>query len=278
MEGDRDGEDSPRRSSRLRQPALDLPIRKKSSTVSSEKKKGRKKENKENTRGSSPVGRVTLAKRSLSIGAPETLVGREKEIKVMEDFLQSAWDGGRGKKRSLYVSGAPGTGKTASLMTLLDRARSEQGITVIFLNCMALGSSSSPAEIYSRVASALGHKEDANDTPKKFVEAKICKGSKKLLLVLDELDQLVDSRGHQEVLYSIFEWTQLRNSNLALIGIANSLDLTDRILPRLKVIIIHVDDRLLLSSRTKGCRLLQVTPTSAGASLEFVLTASFSAT
>jgi len=50
------------------------------------------------------------------------------------------------------------------------------------------------------------------------------------LLVLDEIDQL-DSK-YQEVLYSMFGWTALPDSRIILIGIANSLDLTDRILPR----------------------------------------------
>lgn len=52
------------------------------------------------------------------------------------------------------------------------------------------------------------------------------------LLVLDEMDQL-DSKA-QDVLYTIFEWPYLPNSRLCLIGIANALDLTDRILPRLR--------------------------------------------
>jgi cell division control protein 6 len=50
--------------------------------------------------------------------------------------------------------------------------------------------------------------------------------------VLDEIDQL-DSR-KQSVLYTIFEWPSAPDSKLVLIGIANALDLTDRILPRLQ--------------------------------------------
>lgn len=50
--------------------------------------------------------------------------------------------------------------------------------------------------------------------------------------MLDEIDQL-DSR-KQSVLYTVFEWPSAPNSKLVLIGIANALDLTDRILPRLQ--------------------------------------------
>ena len=51
------------------------------------------------------------------------------------------------------------------------------------------------------------------------------------LLILDEMDQL-DSK-NQEVLYMMFSWIGNTNSHLILIGIANSLNLTDRMLPRL---------------------------------------------
>nr|XP_040026089.1 cell division control protein 6 homolog [Gasterosteus aculeatus aculeatus] len=53
-----------------------------------------------------------------------------------------------------------------------------------------------------------------------------------VLLVLDEMDQL-DSKA-QDVLYTVFEWPYLPESRLCLVGIANALDLTDRILPRLQ--------------------------------------------
>ncbi|XP_010765668.1 cell division control protein 6 homolog [Notothenia coriiceps] len=46
------------------------------------------------------------------------------------------------------------------------------------------------------------------------------------------MDQL-DSKS-QDVLYTIFEWPYLSQSRLCLVGIANALDLTDRILPRLQ--------------------------------------------
>ena len=51
--------------------------------------------------------------------------------------------------------------------------------------------------------------------------------------MLDEVDQLESK--NQDVLYTVFEWPALSASRLALVGIANTLDLTDRVLPRLQV-------------------------------------------
>ena len=52
------------------------------------------------------------------------------------------------------------------------------------------------------------------------------------MVVLDEIDYLKTK--DQDVLYKLFEWTSLPQSQLVLIGISNALDLTDRILPRLE--------------------------------------------
>ena len=174
---------------------------------------------------------LTQAKQALSTALPEGgVVGREKELAVMRDFLEGAWKKSGKRRRALYVSGAPGTGKTASLKHLLREMRMEKQCAVVFVNCMGLTSSK---EIYARVAGELAPGYDGK-TPKKYVEAKICaRGGRNILLVLDEVDQL-DSRD-QEILYSVFEWPQLKGSRLSLVGIANALDLTDRILPRLKV-------------------------------------------
>lgn len=52
------------------------------------------------------------------------------------------------------------------------------------------------------------------------------------ILMLDEIDQLITK--DQDILYRIFGWAGLTNSRVCIIGIANSLDLTQRFLPRLQ--------------------------------------------
>lgn len=52
-------------------------------------------------------------------------------------------------------------------------------------------------------------------------------------MVLDEIDHLLHSRAHQNVLYRLFALSS-PSSDCALIGIANSLDLTERFVPLLQ--------------------------------------------
>jgi len=54
-----------------------------------------------------------------------------------------------------------------------------------------------------------------------------------VLLILDEVDELLSSNDMENV-YKLLEWPH-QTSNLLMIGIANSLDLTDRLLPRLQL-------------------------------------------
>ena len=55
------------------------------------------------------------------------------------------------------------------------------------------------------------------------------------MLILDEIDQIEKSIKSPADLYKIFEWPFLPSSKLILIGIANSLDFTERLLPRLEL-------------------------------------------
>ena len=52
------------------------------------------------------------------------------------------------------------------------------------------------------------------------------------LLVVDEIDCL--STRKQEVLYNLFEWPSIPTSKLLVVGIANTMDLPERLLPKIK--------------------------------------------
>ncbi|KOB74323.1 putative Cdc6 [Operophtera brumata] len=127
------------------------------------------------------------------------LTSREKEIEWLEEFLMQHIESE--ESASLYVSGHPGTGKTASLSYILQMTKLSTSATTEKASCSA-------------------------------IEKYLNKKHKMILLVLDEIDQLDSKR--QSVLYTIFEWPALPSSRLVLVGVANALDLTERTLPRLQ--------------------------------------------
>ncbi|XP_065656490.1 cell division control protein 6 homolog isoform X2 [Hydra vulgaris] len=165
----------------------------------------------------------------LHTSTPDRLLCREKELSFIEKFIKCTLLGTN--PGSLYMSGAPGTGKTASLTKILEKLQVTGSLCqIIFLNCMSIKVSQS---IFVRLANELSTTSKYNSKNAfKYLENFFVGTGSKILLVLDEIDQLESN--NQDVLYKLFELPFLPNSRLTLIGIANALDLTERILPRLQ--------------------------------------------
>lgn len=132
----------------------------------------------------------------------------------------------------LYVSGPPGTGKSALISEICQTVKDTSEASQSYVNCMSIQNAS---DIFNILASELGITDDIFGSEAKgalqdlFTNA----SSKRVsLVVLDEVDQLLNL--DIDVLYTLFEWSLLPASKLLLIGIANALDFTDRFLPRLK--------------------------------------------
>ncbi|NXX73650.1 CDC6 protein, partial [Urocolius indicus] len=167
------------------------------------------------------------AKQVLHVAVPDRLHGREKEMGTIRQFLRDHVC--RRQPGSLYISGAPGTGKTACLSRVLLDCKDELTKSkTILLNCMSLNS---PQGVFHAVAQQLGLPVATGREGLRRLEKHLTAQGPMVLLVLDELDQL-ESKG-QDVLYTLFEWSRLPNSRLVLVGLANTLDLTDRGLARL---------------------------------------------
>lgn len=168
------------------------------------------------------------ARQILNTGETQNLPGREKEYAELEEFLRHHLESKT--SGSLYVSGPPGTGKTACLTKILNHnLEFTKKFKKVYINCTSV---TSIGNVYKNICeelglTAVGKEKDFLNSIEKYLISK----HKMILLVLDEIDQLIGKK--QSILYSIFEWPAIPNSNIVLIGIANALDLTDRMLPRL---------------------------------------------
>jgi cell division control protein 6 len=93
-----------------------------------------------------------------------------------------------------------------------------------------------PKMIYPKIYSALtdGAQVSLKDSVEMVEQNLSAKKSPFTLFFLDEIDQLAVAGDEQNVLYRIFEWPHIKKFKCALIGVANSMDMVEKILPRLK--------------------------------------------
>ncbi|KAL8824646.1 MAG: hypothetical protein Q9191_004910 [Dirinaria sp. TL-2023a] len=163
---------------------------------------------------------------------PGRLVGRDEERAELNNFIRQGIEDRKG--RCLYVSGPPGTGKSALVNEVCNEIRDTSGVRMAYVNCMSV---KGPNDIYSKLVEDLSVEciveleEQLTILQKTFSPQKKSDGQI-YVVTLDEIDHLVTL--DLEILYTLFEWSLRRSSRLVLIGIANALDLTDRFLPRLK--------------------------------------------
>ena len=149
----------------------------------------------------------------------------------------------------MYISGVPGTGKTATVQEVITALREEvnQGhlkkFQYIEINGMRM---TTPKQVYSAIWSQLAGEKRTADHASELLEECFSGGGRKrsksepILMVVDELDQLMTRK--QDVLYRIFDWPQ--RSKLIVIAIANTFDLPERVMMR------RVQSRLGLSRET----------------------------
>ncbi|XP_060658944.1 cell division control protein 6 homolog [Drosophila nasuta] len=193
-----------------------------------EEKQELKQEPEQSPLPSPPRNKYQNARRVLNSAETLNLPGREEQLQELREFFSSHLD--TQTSGSLYVSGQPGTGKTACLSMLLRAPEYAQRLQRVYINCTSIAS---VGAVYKKLCMELQLKPTGR-TERDHLEAiqrHLRKAKRMLLLVLDEIDQLCTTR--QEVLYTIFEWPALPGARILLVGIANSLDLTDRALMRL---------------------------------------------
>lgn len=156
------------------------------------------------------------------------IAGREDERRRILEFITSSWSDSA--HTSLYISGTPGTGKTALVNSVLRSFEESEGtsdLRVVSINCMALnGLDALWDRLYEELYRTRPSKNAAKTCKakgKQAVEKALSSLSHKCIVVLDELDHIASSN---QTLSSIFSISQQHPSTLRIIGIANTHTLT----------------------------------------------------
>lgn len=171
---------------------------------------------------------------------PESLPCRDDEKQVIEEFIISGLRN-HGSSTSLYISGMPGTGKTATTLEVIKnlQATYKKKIKFIHMNGMQLNNVNIMYSlIYQQIsgtkqkpATAAVMLDDYFKNQKLKSEDDI-KTSVCHVLLVDELDALVTKK--QSLLYNLFDWPSNKNSGLIILAIANTMDLPERFLIKIK--------------------------------------------
>nr|XP_054764289.1 origin recognition complex subunit 1-like [Lytechinus pictus] len=163
---------------------------------------------------------------------PDSLPCRDQEFADIYSFVKSKLLDGTGG--CMYISGVPGTGKTATTMEVLHwlkqdaEAKDIPKFKCVEVNGMRL---TNPHQAYVHIIKSLTGKKAtpehaANLLEKLFSSSKATKMP--TVLIVDELDLLWTRK--QGVLYSIFDWPTRPNAQLIVVAIANTMDLPERIM------------------------------------------------
>jgi len=153
---------------------------------------------------------------------------RSAERKKIATHLRIGVEQG-GSAQVLYVSGMPGTGKTAIVLEVLDHLKKHCQFNLVHVNAMRLGA---PVQVFKEIADQMligtNNSQACGHLTEHFNK---CRAQDPVVvLLIDEVDCLVTPS--QAVLYKVFDWLGMPNARLVLAAISNTMDLPERLLPR----------------------------------------------
>jgi len=173
---------------------------------------------------------------------PESIAHRDEQISAVASILAPALRGER--VSNLFLYGKTGTGKTLSVQHVGNKMLSkmeelgEDGLRFVYVNCKLKKVADTEYRIVAEVINTLGGRVPATGLPtdqvySRFVEL-IDKKKQIILIVLDEIDQAV-KKIDDSFLYTLTRLNaSLKNAQISIIGISNSLTFMDNIDPRVR--------------------------------------------
>lgn len=169
------------------------------------------------------------------MGETPKMKGREVEHGQVYDFLSKCYREEHGG--SLYVSGVPGTGKSLSMSVIAaglpawEQAQGFEPAQVTTVNLMTL---SNPGKtVFTHLRDALCSSASSLNAETDLRKTIFSRRSALKVVILDEIDAMVSGTALPRALITLFNWADAKNSKLILIGIANAIDLADRLVDSL---------------------------------------------
>lgn len=174
-----------------------------------------------------------IARSNLHVSSvPASLPCRATEFATVYDHLETAITAGTGT--CIYISGTPGTGKTATVREVVAQlnasVQAEELDDFIFVEINGM-KVTDPHQSYSLLWEALKGERVSSGHALGLLEREFDHPSPRrvpCVVLMDELDQLVTK--NQSVMYNFFNWPGLRHSRLIVLAVANTMDLPERTL------------------------------------------------
>ncbi|CAB3229047.1 unnamed protein product [Arctia plantaginis] len=159
----------------------------------------------------------------------KSLPGRESQMDEILSFVRTKLlDRISG---CMYISGVPGTGKTATVCSALKYLKEEMDLPdfqLVEVNGMRIAE---PRQAYVQIYKQLTGKSVVWEQACSLLEKRFTNPGPRrtpTVLLVDELDALCTRR--QDVLYSIMEWAAHNTALLTVLAVANTMDLPERAL------------------------------------------------
>ncbi|CEG49158.1 cell division control protein 6 homolog [Plasmopara halstedii] len=173
---------------------------------------------------------------------PTNFCHREEEFDDIRNFFRDCFRGD--KNSSLYISGAPGCGKTAlfkatqpEIEEIFRECCPQQAQKPVHchVNAMTLAGS---CALFCKLAKDLTNESFSNGNEAfeaiERATTRELKSSKTMILILDEIDILLKNNQIEDDLCRLFKLAHKATNSFILIGIANQVDFTERHMPMLQ--------------------------------------------
>ena len=173
--------------------------------------------------------------------APKTILHREEQIQQLASIMAPAL---RGEKPSnIFIYGLTGTGKSLTIQNICNNMlaiaeKNSLKLKFVYLNCKLKRIADTEYRLIAQLASEFGEEIPATGLPTVEIYKMFTKAMERdkvlLIVVLDEIDQLGQKIG-DGILYNLTRLnSELKNSDISLIGLSNNLVFTENLDPRVR--------------------------------------------